>query len=508
MPTRDETLTQIGTGLANAKEQALFIKKTLESYKKDPVAAKAAGFDVPETEPLPTPERFSRLTPTEQTATDVLAAPMGNQQSQDEIQAAKAKAAQAEIDALNKVYQDKIAEQRIVNQGQERQTSSVSTLTGLAGSSEANVQANKTEALGGKQLDAIRNEQAAAIQQILSDVRTSAAEEARQQTLDVRQSARDVLDMRVKNQTDAVNNLKVLSQTGITAKGLKASDPEAYQTFVDRVGNENMLKAYLTLNRPQNTIIDKKIVDGQYIIAYQNPLTGKTKVETTDLGLPSNYTKTVDAGDRILAIPNDWDGSPDSLITINKGISPKDIAAAKAKVDKDKEEDVTPEQVKKQITQLKFLKDTIKDAKDVVHAAGRSGARKAIEGVTVGATDYTRLEAFTNTLRTNVLTLMTDPSIKKFFGPQMSEADVRLMTAGGTTLNPELQSPEDMKEEFTRLEGLLTRMEDSLKEGEKGESKYRSERSQLKQGEILIERNGQIGAIPEGEFNPQTDKKL
>ena len=143
------------------------------------------------TEPLPTnttnTTRFSRLTPTEQKATDTLAAPLTTE-TEAEIQARKAKAAQAEIDALNKVYQDKLNTQRITNQGQDRQTASVSTLTGLAGSTEANVAATKTEALGEKQLNAIRNEQAAAIQQILSKVKTSAAEEARQQTLDARQS--------------------------------------------------------------------------------------------------------------------------------------------------------------------------------------------------------------------------------------------------------------------------------------------------------------------------------
>lgn len=37
---------------------------------------------------------------------------------------------------------------------------------------------------------------------------------------------------------------------------------------------------------------------------------------------------------------------------------------------------------------------------------------------------------------------------------------------------------------------------------------YSSERGQLKTGEILIERNGQVGAIPLNEFNSKTDKKL
>jgi hypothetical protein len=112
--------------------------------------------------------------------------------------------------------------------------------------------------------------------------------------------------------------------------------------------------------------------------------------------------------------------------------------------------------------QLSFLRTTIKEAETLSGAAGTAGISKWIGDVLVGDTKFRRLEAKTNTLRTNVLTLMTDPNIKKFFGPQMSEADVRLMTAAGTTLNPENNSPEDMKLELKRLDNLLSRMQKSV----------------------------------------------
>ncbi len=60
---------------------------------------------------------------------------------------------------------------------------------------------------------------------------------------------------------------------------------------------------------------------------------------------------------------------------------------------------------------------------------------------------------------------MTDPTIKKFFGPQMSNADVALMTSAGTTLNPQSQSPEQMQVEITRLDDLLQRMQASVQGG-------------------------------------------
>lgn len=119
----------------------------------------------------------------------------------------------------------------------------------------------------------------------------------------------------------------------------------------------------------------------------------------------------------------------------------------------------TPKQT---YSQLSFLSKTIADANALAGASGTSGVSRAIGDWFIGDSNYRRLEAVTNTLRTNVLTLATDPNIKKFFGPQMSNADVQLMTSAGTTLNPEKQSPEDMRNELTRLNDLVSRMQSAI----------------------------------------------
>lgn len=116
-------------------------------------------------------------------------------------------------------------------------------------------------------------------------------------------------------------------------------------------------------------------------------------------------------------------------------------------------------------SQIAFLRESVKSATNLASASGASGISKFIGDKLVGDTKYRRLEALTNTLRTNVLTLMTDPAIKKFFGPQMSESDVRLMTSAGTTLNPENQSPSDLKTELTRLDSLFQRMQNAVNLG-------------------------------------------
>lgn len=124
----------------------------------------------------------------------------------------------------------------------------------------------------------------------------------------------------------------------------------------------------------------------------------------------------------------------------------------------------------KTLDQIALTKGSLANAKKLAGASGRSGARKGVESFTVGATDYTNLVAETNTLRTNMLIMSTDPNIKKFFGPQMSNADVQLMTSAGTTLNPELQTPEFMRAELARMTDLVDRAEKAVAQGMAGQA--------------------------------------
>lgn len=126
---------------------------------------------------------------------------------------------------------------------------------------------------------------------------------------------------------------------------------------------------------------------------------------------------------------------------------------------------VTEQDAQTSLAQLTFLKDTVVKAKELSSAAGRSGIRKTVEGLFVGSTNFTRLVSQLNTLKTNTLTLMTDPVVKKFFGPQMSEADVKMMMSGGTTLDAESQNPEDVKSELERLNTLYDKMETTIEKG-------------------------------------------
>lgn len=277
--------------------------------------------------PPPAPDYHPRYTANEQAASDYLSGgSFQAPESVEDIQAKKTQAAQGQIDNLNQHYNDLLGEQRTINEGRLRGTNSVSTLTGLAGSTEAVSANNQTTQLNQRDNQKIQNERAVAIDDIFSSIRTSAVEEAKQSRLEARQSAEDTLKQRADRQTEATTHLTNLSKSGVTADGLKTSDPKSYDYLARQAGGETQLKAIMTLNRPQETVLDKRLENGKYIIAYQNPLDGKVRMETVDLGLPANYTKTVDAGDRILAIPDNWNGDTSQLKSIHKGLTPEQTA--------------------------------------------------------------------------------------------------------------------------------------------------------------------------------------
>jgi hypothetical protein len=280
------------------------------------------------------PTYVPRYTPQEQAAESYLNT-FQTPKSEEQIYEDKRKLAQGEIDSLNSYYDKIYQEQQDINQGRERGTNAVSVMSGLAGSSDAERNLTQTKQLNQRDNEKINAERGAAISQILSGIRSSAATSAREARLDARADAESILSRRKEKQTEAVTNLTNLAKAGVTKEGLKTSSPSEYQYLADLVGGDSQLEALFTLNRPQETILDKRVEGGKYIIAYQNPIDGKVRMETVDLKLPVGYSDAIDAGDKLLFKPDNWDGDTSKLISINKGLTPDQAADNADKADPD-----------------------------------------------------------------------------------------------------------------------------------------------------------------------------
>lgn len=238
--------------------------------------------------------------------------------TEDEIAADKAKQAQSIIDNINKYYDSQVAEQKTVNEGRTRGTNSISVLTGLAGSTEANIAADKTASLNARDIDKINNERAVQIGSILSKIRSEAVDEAKQSRLEARQNAQDILAARKTKQENAVKDLTALASAGTTLAGLKATDPSSYDYLVKTVGGEQLANAYMVMNRPKNDILSTTRVGDHFVQVYRNPITGATVAENIPIpgGLPTEYKSFTKMGDNLVAMPENWDGDVTKLRTI------------------------------------------------------------------------------------------------------------------------------------------------------------------------------------------------
>lgn len=242
------------------------------------------------------------------------------------------------------------------------------------------------------------------------------------------------IDANIKAEERAYNET-VKTKTDINNVLLEAAKNQAPASVISKISSsKTQAEAIAVAGSWMSDPLDREIKELQ-----------KKKLKQDLNGAEAPTIKTINGVDM------EWDPKTKSWVTPN---------SATGKTSK--------EAIDKSLSQLSFLKSTansITGDKEIYGASGRSGARKFTEGLFVGATDYTKLESLANTLKVNVLALMTDPTIKKFFGPQMSNADVTLMTSAGTTINPELQDPESIKTEVTRLQDLFDRMEKSVKAG-------------------------------------------
>lgn len=239
--------------------------------------------------------------------------------SYEEIQKQMMKDAQKQVNSLHKYEQSLLAEQQTINQQNDRSTQSVNVLSGLAGSSEANIQQQKTTAQGQQANKQIMDAVNVQVQSVLANVRKDAQSkyqfERTQANAD--QTTRDSHAKVMRD--NAIQNVSALAGSGATAEGYKATDPEGYAHLAQTVGGEEVLKGMFTLNRPQETIEDKKIVNGNYVIAYRNPLDGKMRVETVDLGLPPELSASADLGNKIMFYdPSD----PTKQMFVDKGLTP------------------------------------------------------------------------------------------------------------------------------------------------------------------------------------------
>lgn len=239
------------------------------------------------------------------------------------IIARKTAEASSRIQANKDYFASLLGEQGKVNDQRNRETNARAVLSGLSGSSEAGTMAENTGNVNKADNQKILAQQQVALENIYKDIQDNAHAEFDNQKQDAYKTATDILARKDELKTKAVTDISMLAKSGFDFASIKANDPVTYAHLAQSVGGEAQLNAISVLNRPQESIIDKKVENGKYVIAYQNPLTGKVRIESTDLGIPPQYTKSIDLGDKIMFVPDNFNPAVDKPLYVTKGIAPK-----------------------------------------------------------------------------------------------------------------------------------------------------------------------------------------
>lgn len=448
----------------------------------------------------------------------------------EDVQGQMLNAAQGELSYLDNYYKSQLDEQKQINQKNDRSNQAISTLTGLGGSTEADFQQQKVSAAGDKANKAILNEAKAAAQAVYSRVSQAATAEARAQRLEARQTEEERIKNRAARQQQAVSEIQNISASGITLDGLKKTDQNTYDYLVRQFGSEDALKGAYVLNTPQDQILDKRIENGRYVIARQNPMTGKIAIESVDLGLPTGYSKTVDAGDKIIAIPDNWDGDTTKLIPITKGLTPKAGTSGQDGTYVPGKDPVTDSWIKliksggAKITSVPAdLKNSVVQGLGFTMQDAQQVDRFATDAITIVdrllGEDVEALENVIGPISTSL------PTLRGSSGDVLADIDrlkailtkdnLKYMKGLGAMSDREFQNLQNISDslKMTRSEeGFkkeLKRIKENLVAGatSTGADQYATFRSQLQAGEVMVLRDGNVVAVTQAELLP-TDQQI
>lgn len=430
-------------------------------------------------------------------------------ESREQIAERKRRDSQQLIDAINKNFDDEVTRKKEIGQQRVNMDNAISVLTGNMGGTESVGSRKRVLDANEKEVQAVNNQRALALAEVFTQISADADKEAREQLTDATRSAEQILARRKESQGQAIENLKLMAASGFVDFDAFKSNPQsqkAYQYALDSVGgDETALRALFMLNRPQEQLIGDPIrMGGKYVQAYQNPLTGKVTYEQLDLpfDLPPEYTNFQKMGDNLVAIPEGWDGDVTKLKTIVGQKSTEDQlreqslrmdialkekqlgapteaeeAAAKADIAKTKANKL----VERALTAISDLKVTPGRGGAIGAGFQKTLLRRDEPEAGTKASDYlAKLE--------QVKALLSFPDLEnmKGLGP-MSEREFGAVQAAAGALNKNM-SEGQFNAELTRIEGRLNNI---LLAG------------QLAPGEILVKdrASGQVGAIPENEFD-------
>ncbi len=390
--------------------------------------------------------------------------------NEETIRAATRSRIQGQIDAINAAVSDQIANFRnTTGKNRQGQSYALAAAGGRIGSATGESEFQTTENYNNQEEQTYRDDANVKISQLLgasmrdADAEIKTRREAIQQGID---KYFDFLDNQGKRKRDQVSAfIKNMLALGVDPTSLSDAD---FQKLQDQYGftKEQLStlyndaktekdqaaltaeKAKVDLDKAKNDANQFDLGEGQARYIY-DPVTGKTTVIASKA---KTYAPTSGSGTTSDPVVDSWV----SQINAGKATIANVPANLKNAVITALTSSTATQDSSYQINTLKSALDNVQKLKS---AAGPSAISRTLGDTFIGDSSFRQLQAYVDTVKSNLLTLVTDPNIKKFFGPQMSNRDVELMTSTASSLDAQRLSPEQIQAEVDKVNAFLLKYE-------------------------------------------------
>lgn len=266
----------------------------IEDYKKSPGA-----IVVPSPAPAPTPSRYTAPTAgTYETEASKYATENANKTVDEEaIRQAKAAEAQAQIDAINKRFDEAVKAEKIAGVGYMGQTRSAAARGGLLGSDFGASQLATTEKANIAAVEAVNAKRNLELAAVWDKIDQRASEEINKKTEQALKGRESYISWLKENRDEARTDFTTIAKTG-QIKSLDELSDEDYKKLLDQTGyDEATAKLVFNANLPSAKKTDYQFkIEGNKLVAYGvNPTTNEVEVieKTLEDNVPANYKPTV-----------------------------------------------------------------------------------------------------------------------------------------------------------------------------------------------------------------------
>ncbi len=389
--------------------------------------------------------------------------------NEEAIRSATRSRIQGQIDAINAAVQDQIVNFRnTTGKNRQGQSYALAAAGGRIGSATGEAEFRTTEDYNNQEEQTYRSEANVKISSLLGAATRDAQTEIEAKRAAIKEGADkyfEYLDNQGKKKRDQVTAfIKNMLALGVDPTSLSDTDFEKLQDqygftrdqlatlYNDAKAEKDQAaltaeKAKVDLDKAKNDANQFDLGEGQARYVY-DPVTGQTTVVASKA---KTYAPTSGSGTTSNPAVDSWvsqiNAGKATIANVPANLKNAVITALNSS---------TPEDSGYQITNLKSALNNVQKLKG---AAGPSAINRTLGDTFIGNSSFRQLEAYVDTVKTNLLTLVTDPNIKKFFGPQMSNRDVELMTSTASSLDAQRLSAEQIQAEIDKINDFLQKYE-------------------------------------------------